>query len=455
MTSHVEDSSSRTISEVRIFTDEYLELPLEYYRWDPILVRRLNLNRDIVEVDKQEKRDFDIGTSSRGKGIRQWLHNSNFGEPSILTDADIVMLRGEVIFLPRSGLRFPLPALITDYLRDWGFGLCQIAPNTWKRIIGLMVLLKERGWEMPTAEEIRSLFTFRRCADRQVADPLICYACAGKPQGGLKIGDLITEVPDSLHGFQEEWLWVGGDWQTPNFSKPQCIFAELKRRISELFKLKKGQRSFKLVLKDTRLKAAGLCPEISDACFQPVYYPLLGVLGFKTIRDAQAFRQKSPNLDLRTKVGKSKEQRLSEMGRKKLIKAFLANPIMNPKEIDVGEGATSVAAAEVTQPNFLSVATSGPIEAIAATAVIGSPEVEPATEIIQPEAPSTVEVVVIEPEDNRNVVEEHEVPLTRQRKRRADGVPAVEGRTKKRHDIGRQEGKKKEPLVDRSFLLID
>ncbi|CAA0825700.1 Unknown protein, partial [Striga hermonthica] len=117
----------------------------------------------------------------------------------------------------RSGLKFPLPRIITEYLRDWGLALCQIAPNTWKRVIGLLVLFAEKGWDLPSVKEMRSMFTFRKGANRQVVDPLLCFFIFGKPQPRVMVGELITEVPNTLHGFQEEWLWVGGEWECSDF----------------------------------------------------------------------------------------------------------------------------------------------------------------------------------------------------------------------------------------------
>ncbi|CAA0811093.1 Unknown protein, partial [Striga hermonthica] len=139
------------------------------------------------------------------------------GESSILTNANIVLLRKDVrvppsirLFAPypgeritcppsgcvgvfakslRSGLRFPLPRIITEYLRDWGLALCQIAPNTWKRVIGLLVLFAEKGWDLSSANEMMSMFTFRKGADRQVMDPLFCFFISRKPQPRVKLGN--------------------------------------------------------------------------------------------------------------------------------------------------------------------------------------------------------------------------------------------------------------------------
>ncbi|CAA0832286.1 Unknown protein, partial [Striga hermonthica] len=245
----VASSSSTESVPLDVYHDSQLvELAFEYHRWDPMLIGHLDIKPDDEDGDRiVEENAADIEVPHWRRPVRKWSDPAvDFeGEPSILTDADVVILREQVrippsvrVFAPypgeritspppgcvgvfaeslRSGLRFPLPNLITEYLRSWGLPLCQITPNSWKKIIGLMVLLHEKGEGLPSYEEIRSIFAFKRSPKRHVAESSCCFFAGAKPQRGVKVGEIITDIPETLHGFQEEWLWIGGEWQSESF----------------------------------------------------------------------------------------------------------------------------------------------------------------------------------------------------------------------------------------------
>ncbi|KAL6563224.1 hypothetical protein OROHE_005811 [Orobanche hederae] len=59
------------------------------------------------------------------------------------------------------GLRFPLPLVLTRFLRRWGLPVAQVHPNAWARLIGLFILFNQQGWPEPSFEEFNSLFLWR------------------------------------------------------------------------------------------------------------------------------------------------------------------------------------------------------------------------------------------------------------------------------------------------------
>ncbi|CAA0807089.1 Unknown protein [Striga hermonthica] len=56
---------------------------------------------------------------------------------------------------------FGFPQILTEYLRYWRVGFSQVSPIAWLKIISLLVLFSQQGWEMTTPDDIRALFLMK------------------------------------------------------------------------------------------------------------------------------------------------------------------------------------------------------------------------------------------------------------------------------------------------------
>ncbi|CAA0810982.1 Unknown protein [Striga hermonthica] len=120
------------------------------------------------------------------------------------------------------GVRFPFPRILTEYLRDWGVGFSQVSPIAWLKIISLLVLFSQQGWEMPTPDDIRALFLMKETRKKSgqfsisVRDP--------------RFRDLITKVPETINKFKSSWFWPHRKITRPAAGAPPELGPVIKSR---------------------------------------------------------------------------------------------------------------------------------------------------------------------------------------------------------------------------------
>lgn len=139
------------------------------------------------------------------------------------------------------GVRFPLPEIVSACLRRWELPLGQVHPNSWARLIGLLVLLHQAIGYRATWSDINSMYIMRAtsgssgwfyltaregsAATVRIEAPVATEM--GSTSGAKELtaqekkklrkeAELVHHIPESIKGpWKENWFWVDGSWKTP------------------------------------------------------------------------------------------------------------------------------------------------------------------------------------------------------------------------------------------------
>ncbi|KAK9153798.1 hypothetical protein Sjap_001278 [Stephania japonica] len=174
------------------------------------------------------------------------------------------------------GLRLPIQKPVALMLRALGLAPCQLNPNFWRQLIGVLALCKEHGLPELTLEDFQCIFQTKPHPGRTKKGWHYCSAYCDKGEGR---GSLIVLKPTSCQNWKGRWCFVSGNWDaepglTPTrFSSVGASWTKPRgNRIanslaSRLYAIPPSKRQFDDLVDPNLLYAVGLSASV---CLDPM-----------------------------------------------------------------------------------------------------------------------------------------------------------------------------------------
>ena len=123
----------------------------------------------------------------------------------LLTNQDLVL---PIVAIVEGGVRIPLHPFLIQFLTHFRLSPLLCVPNVFRIVMGTAVLIAKLGLDL-TVHDITYVYRLQSTGKKQYT--LVAHHWERK---------LVTELPDSSKGLDEDFLVITGNWQNPSLSCP-------------------------------------------------------------------------------------------------------------------------------------------------------------------------------------------------------------------------------------------
>ena len=114
-----------------------------------------------------------------------------------------------VVAVVEGGVRFPMDPLLADFLNYFSLSPTQVNPNIFRIVMGIVELNRRLGLELSTYDIVRTYILHRNSKTES-------YSLRPRDINFI----LVNGLPDTNHGFDDDYLVVSGEWFFPGRKFP-------------------------------------------------------------------------------------------------------------------------------------------------------------------------------------------------------------------------------------------
>ncbi len=109
-----------------------------------------------------------------------------------------------MVAVVEGGVRFPIDPFLADFLNYFSLSPTQVNPNIFRIVMGTVELNRRLGLELSTYDIVRTYILHRNSKTKS-------YSLRPRDINFT----LVNDLPNTNHGFDDDYLVVSGEWFLP------------------------------------------------------------------------------------------------------------------------------------------------------------------------------------------------------------------------------------------------